>query len=261
MNSIEGYQIYSSRALSGSSITSVTGPTGATGPTGINGATGATGWTGATGAKGDTGDVGDTGPTGPSADTGVIVSAVLASAAIVGVITTTAVLQSEVAVLQGQVSALQTNVAIIDTEVTDLQTKTQYQTVGFDGLFPSTNFASDLVVGAGSQIKLIPSGNSTFPNDIQSSGNVTVGKTLTVGNIVSPTINLGTAPPLNTVNIGNSQNLTTVNFNGGSINIGDSTNSQFLVNSVNATILASQSINMNAHFININNGFINQLAF
>ena len=220
------------------------GDQGARGPAGSNGNNGSDGNDGDTGP---TGPQGDQGPAGNSPGIGDIINAILGAAEFVAV-------QTEIAALQTEIGVVETEIGVLDTEVADLQTKTMYQSIGTDGIHNFTNFASDLHVGATSQILLQPAGTSTFQSHIDTTGYNIKCDDLTCNNIVgnvamakidnNPSIDIGkNSGTNNSVNIGSGILGTTLSMDGANISVGSATTTSVLVEGTVATMMgASQYI-------------------
>jgi len=140
---------------------------------GSNGSNGPQGPQGSQGPSGSDGADGPTGPTGSQGAQGA--SMTLASIALLLGITDligTVTLGVWLATLQGQVTTLITiTIPAMDAEIYALQTKTTYQSIGFDGINYATIWSSSLVTGS----SIIRSSGSSVFEAIQTTNDIVCG--------------------------------------------------------------------------------------
>ena len=140
---------------------------------GSNGSNGPQGPQGSQGPSGSDGADGPTGPTGSQGAQGA--SMTLASIALLLGITDligTVTLGVWLASLQGQVTTLITiTIPAMDAEIYALQTKTTYQSIGFDGINYATIWSSSLVTGS----SIIRTSGSSVFEAIQTTNDIVCG--------------------------------------------------------------------------------------
>ena len=140
---------------------------------GSNGSNGPQGPQGSQGPSGSDGADGPTGPTGPQGAQGA--SMALASIALLLGITDligTVTLGVWLATLQGQVSTIITvTLPAMQADIFALQTKTTYQSIGYDGISYATIWSSSLVTGS----SIIRSSGSSVFEAIQTTNDIVCG--------------------------------------------------------------------------------------